>query len=445
MTLKVRRILSSFFILLFLIIAPAIVLYAAGFKLAKNGFSIQKTGMFIIDSNPRGAKIFINGEVQRNFFSSLLNKNSFIVTPAKIKNLLPGEYDLTLELNGYSGWQKKLAISPGSSTSVENIYLFKNNLPVQIFPASIESVNLSPDKNRALILSAEELTLFNLADETKKTAGQNGLKGKNIFWSPDGEKVVIDNSLYDLNNLSSRIDLSKLTANPFNYKWSDNSLYFQDRTSLYRLNNKNLPEKIIGQIQFNDYLIKGRYLYLIEQAAQAGSLEIIDLPSKKQIKNINLPSSANYYFINPEQELINLYDNNHKILYLIDPLAAYYSPLVEIINNLKTASWIDDNNLLYAGDYEIWLYSLETKGKTLITRLSETINSAVMHPNKNYIIYATSQTINAIELDGREKRNTAELVKFDSIESFALNARGDTLYFFGKIGNAEGLYKLSIQ
>src|SRR3989344_4788562 len=99
MTLKVRRIISLIFILLFLTIAPAIVLYAAGFK---------------------------------------FNKNNFIVTPAKIKNLLPGEYNLSLELNGYSGWQKKLTIYPGSSTFAEDIYLFKNDLPVQIFPAKIK-------------------------------------------------------------------------------------------------------------------------------------------------------------------------------------------------------------------------------------------------------------------------------------------------------------------
>ena len=88
--------LSLIFILLFLIIAPAIILYAAGFKLSKNGLAIQKTGMFIIDSNPRGAKIFINGQVQKKFINILFNKNRFITTPAKIKNLLPGEYDLSL-------------------------------------------------------------------------------------------------------------------------------------------------------------------------------------------------------------------------------------------------------------------------------------------------------------------------------------------------------------
>lgn len=445
MTLKVRRILSLIFILLFLIITPAIILYAAGFRLSKNGFFIQKTGMFIIDSRPRGAKIFLNGKAQKTLINSLFNKNNFITTPAKIKNLLPGEYNLSLELNDYWSWQKKLTISPGTSTFAEDIYLFKNDLPVQIVSAKIDSLNLSPKKNQALILSAGQLTFLNLADETKKSVSQNNLKGKNVAWSLGGQKLVIDDYLYDLNDLSAKIDLSRLTASLFNYKWSNNFLFFQDETSIYRLDNKNLPEKIIDNVQFNDYLIKDGYLYLIRQARLAASLEIIDLASKRQVKKINLPASANYSFINPERALLNLYDNNHKILYLIDPSATYYSPLTEIINNVKTTFWDNNNNLLYAGDYEIWLYNLEAKRKTLITRVSDTINNAIMHPNKNYIIYSTDQTINAIEMDEREKRNIAELVKFDLINSFILNARGDILFFSGKIGNQEGLYKLLMQ
>ena len=143
--------------------------------------------------------------------------------------------------------------------------------------------------------------------------------------------------------------------------------------------------------------------------------------------------------------MLNLYDNNHQILYLINPLADYYSPLTEIINNVRTASWISDSNLLYINDFEIWLYNLETKNKTLLTRISQTINSAVMHPNRNYIIYSTDQTINAIELDEGRGKNTAELVKFDLINSLILNGKGNVLYFSGKIGQTEGLYKLLIQ
>ena len=100
--------------------------------------------------------------------------------------------------------------------------------------------------------------------------------------------------------------------------------------------------------------------------------------------------------------------------------------------------------MLYINDFEIWLYNLQTRNKTLITRISETINGAILHPSKDYIIYSTRGTINAIELDEREKRNSTELIKFDSIDSFKLSP-DNVLYFLGGIGNSQGLYKFLIQ
>jgi hypothetical protein len=419
------------------------MLYAAGYRLGKNGLSIQRTGMFIIDSKPKGAKILIDGKLQKTWSISMFNESKGITTPAKIKNLLPGEYELKIEMDGYWSWQKKLTINPGASTFAENIYLFKNDLPIQVAPADMASIHLSPNKNQAVIFSDDLITFLNLTDESQKTTKRNNLTEKNILWSEDQNKIIIDNYLYNLADLTSIIDLKKITPNSFNYKWNGNTLYYQDKNSIYQLEPSNLAKKIVSNKIFNDYLIKNNYLYLIIKTNQAINLEVVDITTNENIKSINLPGSGNYSFINVEQNLLNLYDNNHKTLYLIDPMSAY-EPLVEIINNVKTTHWNDSSNLLYTNDFEIWLYNLGTKNKTLITRISDIINNAVLHPSKDYIIYSTDKTINTIELDERGKKNITELIKFDSINSFIL-INADTIYFPGKIGNSKGLYKFLIQ
>ena len=445
MTLKVRRMLSLIFIILFLTISPAVILYAAGYKLGKDGFSVRRTGLFIVESKPRGAKIFLNGKAQKTMINSLLNRDNYITTPVKIKNLLPGEYELALELEGYLSWRKVLTINPGASAYAKDINLFKTSLPLLITPSKIKALDFSLDGKTAVIISADQLTFLNLADESKKSISQNYLEGKNIVWSSDGQKLIIDNYFFKTDDLNFKIDLSKLTAGAFNYRWYNDVLFYQDSASIYQLDHDNLPKKIIGNIEFKDYLVKAGYLYIINQTKPAASLKIIELASNKEIKEINLPAAASYLFINPEQALLNLYDDSHKTLYLINPLAAYFSPLVEIINNLRIALWADDNRLLYANDFEIWQYDLAAKKKTLLTRISDPINRVVAHPNNNYIIYATPETINVIELDEREKRNISELAKFDSIDSLVLNPEGDSLYFSGRVGQTEGLYKLLIQ
>ena len=112
MTLKTRRLLYISFILAFLIITSSLILYATGYRIKLTwpidfNQTFQKTGMFIFDTEPHGAKIYLNKKPQELFFKKIFTREeSFIKTPTKIKNLLPGEYDITLELEGYWPWRK---------------------------------------------------------------------------------------------------------------------------------------------------------------------------------------------------------------------------------------------------------------------------------------------------------------------------------------------------
>ncbi|MFH1661554.1 MAG: PEGA domain-containing protein [Candidatus Falkowbacteria bacterium] len=344
MTLKIRRIIYMLFILAFFIITPIVIFYAAGYKINLKGAKIQKTGTFILDTKPDGAKIYIDSKPQQTFLKKYFaNEKSFIKTPAKIKNLLPGEYNLKMELDGYFAWEKKLKIKEGQSTYAENIYLFKKNLP-----ALIEE----NEKNEIL-------------------------------------KQLIDDNL---------------------------------ATSTFE---------------------KDKKIYEIEKSINLTNLKITDSTSKKLIKSIELPGS-NYEFINRDHKFLNIFDKNHDILYLIDPFSSVYSPLRETINNIKLSYWVDDEKLLYANDFEIWIFDLKNNKKILLTRISEPIEKIIWHPGDNYVIYNAGNSIKIIELDEREKRNIIELIKLNKISSLYLNKKGDTLYFNAIINKQEGFYKLEI-
>ena len=117
MSLKFRRFLYIFFILIFLIVVPLLSLYANGYKISISSvldgdFFIQKTGILIIDSSPKNANIYINGKSRQFIFKNLFKKDTdMITTPAKIKNLSAGEYIIKLEKDGYWPWEKRLRIS----------------------------------------------------------------------------------------------------------------------------------------------------------------------------------------------------------------------------------------------------------------------------------------------------------------------------------------------
>ena len=453
MSLKIRRLLYLLFITAFLIITPLVILYAAGYKLNYKGIKLQKTGSFILDSEPRGAKISLNNKPWQTFFKKyLFQKNNQAKTPIKIKNLLPGEYDIKLELDGYWPWQKKLSINPGTATFIEDIYLFKNNPPLQLTNGPLDNIFLSPIKEQALLFNQDKISVLNLASgQTIKTitatATSSGLvPTATVVWSPDSQKILINRLIFNINDWNNPIFLDQLAGpQAKNFKWSDDgqAIYYHSQNSInyYNLILKTKKTIIENQL-FTDYLPKDNYLYLVKNINQTANLDIFTDDGEKLAFSINLPYAA-YAFLNPDHELINLYDQEHQMLYLID-IFSLISPLRETLKNVKLAHWINNNKLLYANDFEIWILDMENNKKTLLTRISQEIEEIIWHPSNSYVIFTTDQTINIIELDDRQKRNITELIKLDYIKWPRLNKKGDILYFYAKISSQEGLYKLNI-
>ncbi|MDD5031432.1 MAG: PEGA domain-containing protein [Patescibacteria group bacterium] len=476
MTLRIRRILFLFFVIIFFVATPWLILYASGYKI-KLGWppsfsnSLQKTGMFIFDTSPRGAKIFIDNKPSQLFFKKFFNKEqSYIKTPAKIKNFLPGEYNIRLELPGYWPWEKKLTVEPGQATYAEDVYLFKKDLPLQIANLIPEEDNFSrlplrrveqsPNKRYFFILNEKKISIAETGGNILSFVDLSSLKVRfeptsPIIWSPDSAKIIAGRVIFDLKNGDKTIYLNDLLGKQVNnFKWGadSNTIYYQSANSIGYLDLNTKIRKILAEGEdYYDYLVKNDYIFSISGINRTLKLKGISLKNKEVTKEINLPFSAAYRLINPGHNLINLYDSDHELLYLIDPFALI-NPIKEIVNNLKYSEWLDDNKLLYANDFEIWLLDMDSSAsllgkanKKILTRISETIADVLWHPSKNYVIYSTDKTINMIELDEREKRNTTELIKVEKIYSLSLDPEGEILYFGAKIGNQEGLYKLEIQ
>ncbi|MBU4375666.1 PEGA domain-containing protein [Patescibacteria group bacterium] len=465
MSLVTRRILYIFFITLFLIITPMVIFYAAGYKFDSGGISFQKTGSFILDSEPQGANIFINGKPQQNFFKKIFaNEESYTKTPAKIKGLLPEEYDLRIELEGYWPWEKKLSIQPGTSTYAEDVYLFRNNIPVSMLSGEIKNLKISPDKNKIAALLEGRLAIISMDSEEQIVfpIAAGSMDAENFSWAPSGKKIIIGKSVFKTDNLiNGREKIYEFENFGENMRWdieSDDKIYYSDKNgvNILELSAKSL-KKIIENQNFIDYLIKGDYIYLVagnkdlinpvryEKLSNGVNLNIFKIDSGQMARSISMPGSPDYSFINPQNDLLNIYDKNHQILYFIDPLSYLQSPLVETISNVKYALWVDKNKLLYANDFEIWLFDMASGKKTLLTRISKAITSVIWHPSNNYVIYSTDESINIIELDERGKYNITEILKLNKISYPHLNQKGSALYFYAVIGNQAGLYKLVIQ
>lgn len=461
MTIKTRRILYILFILIFVTITPLIIAYAAGYQLVfslSKPMQLQKTGMLILNSTPPGAKIYLNGEVQQIFskkYTSRLfgSEDSFIVTPAKIKNVLPGEYEVSLEKDGYWHWMKKLTVKGGESTYAEDVFLFKNNLPLLLAAGDIKNVSLSPDKKIAAIISGDELLLMNMEDETARKTGL-AISSDILSWSNDGKKIIAGDAVYDLENYTKIIDLKKNAGDDASdFQWDDDDknkiIYISSsnngsQNTIKKIDISSLSiEHVVAMEKIYNYFVKDRIYYLINKAGEQVRINIYDSAAKKVLWDFELSKSDVYTFINPENRFINIFNRNQKTLYLMNPDNKYH--IEEIINDISFCDWVDKDRLLYNNDFEIWFFDARTGQKILLTRIGSAIQKVILHPSENYVIFITENSIQTIELDDREKRNITELFKSDKFTFPTLSAEGDGLYFGGKLGNQEGLYKLSIQ
>ena len=454
MTKKTRNILFSVFVLAFAIIAPLVCLYAAGYQVGSN-FSVQKTGILVIKTKPTAATIYLENKTQKNLVDNLLqtDKKSY-TTPNRIKNLLPGKYDIKLEKEGYFTWEKQLQIDPGQSIYIENVNLFKNNLPTLLNNQQYSDLIPSPNGKMLLVIYQYGADVINIGDDTVKNIKIATASAKTVFtrnncsWSPDNDAIILDQYLYELSSIGQTSDINELTGDSSaNIRWNltdKNHINYISHNSLYDFNLNNKEKKLIAKdTPTKDYLARGSDLFFLRQENDSVMLNVWSLSENKLIRKINLPNS-DYTFINQDNNLINLLDKNHKTLYLIDPFAEL-KPIIEIINNVSNARWINNDKLIYANDYELWIYDVKNYYKILLTRISEQITNVFPFTNENYLFYATERNINIMEMDSRDKYNIIKLVELEKIKDPYLNKDGDALYFYSKIGNNAGIYKLVIQ
>ncbi len=115
MTRLTRRVIFYGLVAIFVLITPPIIFYAMGYSFDWGTKSLVQTGGFYLKSLPDNAAIIIDGK----------NKKT---TPRLISRLAPKTYSVTVAKDGFSTWQKNLAIEAQMVVEARNIILFPENI-----------------------------------------------------------------------------------------------------------------------------------------------------------------------------------------------------------------------------------------------------------------------------------------------------------------------------
>lgn len=439
-----RRLIYLFFILLFLVSAPLIVLYTQGYRYNFQRNQIQKTGILVISSTPKKARIFLNSKLQT------------VDTPAKIEKVLPGDYEITIAKEGYHDWIKRLPVYENGTTFAEKILLWKKSSPVAMTTSTPSAWLVSPDNDRAaMITNDNQLIILSLGnggvDKSQSLAIYKDIQP--LMWSDSNRKLIIlaqkngqDMALifdtepnWPIPSAQGRSQEKLLPSN--NVKWdlkNDNYIYSLNNAGLAQTDLFRKKQAIIfNTTSTKDFIIMGNSVYLyngqtIYQTNASGQ----GTPSK-----ITAIACAGCKFLNKIGNRLILMDSETQKLFIIDPK----NKNKIIAATAKNFLWLNDSVALYYNDFEIWLYDTNKQEPELITRFGDPISGAVWHPLGKDIIFNTKNSIRIIELDNRELRNIIELASGEDINNLAINHNGDYLYYMAGAAETQRIYKLNIK
>lgn len=442
MSKKLRDWLFLAFIFLFIVMSIVTSLFASGYRFnlswpLRFDRLLQKTGTLAVATEPKSAYIFLDGRPQKKTAFSLMKKD-YLSTPAKIKNLLPGEYVLRFEKENYWPLERKIKIESGQTTFAENINLFRSDLPILIQASASEKISLSPDKNYLHLQASGKIIDLKTGLESKLTSVAN----TQPYWLGNSGKLFTGGTIIDLNKSTSTDIAGTIGADIANWQYNDydDRIYYSRLDTISRLEADHKTSKII--IQGNSYLAyeaRSDKIFFITAYDNKIWLRGQIISNNEKIGELELPMAGKYKFCQGSEKYLCLYDQENATLYLINPNNWQDAA---VIKNTKSWFWINEDELIYNNDWEISTLNLSNRTTSLLTRFGEPITEVIWHKNGGYFIFSTDKSIH---IGDPKNAETMAIFKAEKVGSMALDEKNNLLYFYAKISQQEGVHKLQLQ
>ncbi len=386
-----RNLIFTVFTTAFVVGAPLVVLYTAGYRFNPINGRIVRTGVLVVSSLPRGATI--------NFPGYSTNKK----TPIIFNRVMPGDYQLTLSHDDYHDWQTEINVASGRSTYVNDILLFHDTPPSLLAEFTGSAAQPSPDGTSMVSLqrteSAATVWLTSVVDATPRMITQYPAKASDqlqLSWNQTGSLITLNNKtsgaeqIFDVNG-TAVIDPT-LTAN-------------------------DSPVKLVSNAQ---------------------AVEVYDVRGDKN-KLIALLPLAEYEIRQVTGSKIIVTSSNHS-LYLLDVDAQ--NPIL-LATTGDIFDYDDSHNLLAWSDgLELHTFNLANSEQKFITRQSKAIIAVAWHNSGQALFVSTNNDLKAFTTDNNNL--VTPLLADATIFSFWINEARDTGYFYGEYGGQQGLFTIPL-
>ncbi|NMB47989.1 PEGA domain-containing protein [Candidatus Kuenenbacteria bacterium] len=451
MTITHRRIIYVFFILIFLLAAPIIILRVSGYRFNFTKRDWQKTGMIFLETKPSEANVYLDGALVAS------------KTPARLKDLAPNKYTLRIEKDGFQNWEKAIQVTEGQTKEIQYIRLFRSGQAPKLL-VSENIILLAPE-----IKNNQVLALANRSNDDKALLLIDLVRGESreIKSWDEKEKIIekiefIDNgaraavyssgdlTLVGLNSAGIETDLrEKLGRNKKIDKikmpiGGSESVYYINEGTLKKYSWSTNREETILSYEPVDYLVDGSKIYFLDnESLDRTILKVIDQNQSAEPRVISSMERGDYQLAELDNNFLTISNEEENEILVVD----LKENKNEWLKNASFYQWSDSGTeMLFGNNYELWVYRpLEKQNTyTLFTRVSNKIEAANWYPVESHIFYAENGSVRAVENIEKDGL-TFEFGQCGKLNQILINDKGDKLFFFGEVGKTRGLYELDIQ
>lgn len=418
MNRPLRRLLYLSFILIFLILAPIFIAYSLGYRYRFDTNMLEKNGAFYIKSYPRSADIYLDGQPTKHR------------TPDQITEVRPGAYLVTIIKSFYVPWQKQLKIIPGETTFVQDVVLFLSDIKKTVLGTGASNYLVNKQKDQYAYIDNKNFELFITDVEQDKNYSVYNFRANYqlVDWSPDNQNLLLG-----FNNKFYTFNINEKQLTPLNISRADKIIWdSKDSQLLWFITNKKLytynlqtdqPDQTTEAVKLdeniNDFALIGDYLVIHYTAKDENSIDHLDKNSLEKIQTINNVNFGKIKLLFADKQKVVLTRGASLYIKKIDKEA------LSIPVNLVD---LHDDRLLLSNGHEIILYNYKDDQQTLIDRSTQVVSDLVWHPDGSYFITEINGRTNLTEIDGRDKRNTINILDNPLKKAYIFNKKGDQLF-----------------
>lgn len=467
MTLKARRILYVSFVAMFLLAAPPLVLYTAGFRYDFEYNRLVETGSLVVRSEPEGATVRINGELREE------------LTPTIINTILPGKIKLLVEKEGYHSWEKEVDIRPRVTAFEEGITLFAIAEPEAFteHPAVQYWWNANHDK-LAYVTKDNTLRLYNaLNQKDTLIANVSDASRVALFWSKDRDRFFfsrrnargrsgsraqaqqssgVEDEFILVETLSPEriVPLTDILSESItNVQWdpaSPSALYALNRSNaLIRINYLLATERVVAEGPILAYLAEPKRIVMISRTALNEPLLSWINPADRATVHLlpDISVTQNDELLATNSHYIAVRNPSTRTLSIVDPgaLPPLSEGAITTIPGVVDAHWTAaGNTLVYSDGFGIYTRSFTTplsvlparrETSTLVTRYSKAVRELAITGNGRHAFYVVAGELRVSELNAAsDPRSTTLRAGFREASGLRYNDSRNSLTFIDEGG-----------